>query len=565
MKIPSLFEGIPEGCEPMPIFGNGAELLLVPARNEEAFYKATKELSDKGFDLYSERKDSHSLHATYVCGTDVINVSFTEGDACLRIVSEEADSLPPRAVDAKFKSVTTPLVTQVKLMYVGADCGMSYLIRLSDGRFIMIDGGIGEHDEVEHLYSLMCEQNVLSDGPTVAAWFITHAHWDHFNAFSKFCRLFPTVAIGDIVYNWPRFDMTSSPSDLTVFSERVGARTDSRHIIPRQGNSFFYADAQFDVLFVCDVIYPERIPNINDTSLVMKMSLGGYTFLWLGDAQKQASDVICTHFTPDELKCDFLQVGHHGYGGGSHELYSAADPAYLLWPIPDFWYKRIRAWECNKLLVESKNIRSVMNTGQNEYVIDLTKPIPEVNADGAYPAKHVIYSEDFSSCSPLALNWSCVRGGKTGYGGLKIEFPDVGRCMVTADERYSVCEVLRRGLCRGVSDYTFTLCGRNDGDNVDIGFYLNYQKPYEWSDDQIAWLTLPEGDFDISIKASTESETLTYMQNGKTVLSRPYEYEDNCAFHFVLRNASLIFTKITITDDSLNKKRMSTHRWRCTY
>ena len=552
MSSASIIKDMLGACEPMEIFGNGAEYYLIKEQTGDSFHKLSAALEGNGYLLYTQRRDKLALHATYVKADERISLSFTEGDGCLRIVSETATDLPPRAVDAKFIPVTTPLVTQVKLMYVGADCGMSYLIRLSDGRFIMIDGGIGEHDEVEHLYSLMCEQNVLPDGPTIAAWFITHAHWDHFNAFSKFCRLFPSIRIGDIVYNWPRFDMTSSPSDLTVFSERVSARAESKHIIPRQGNSFFYADAQIDVLFVCEEIYPEMIPNINDSSLVTRMRLGGYTFLWLGDAQKQASNMICTHHTADELKCDFLQVGHHGYGGGSQSLYSAADPTYLLWPIPDFWYKRIRAWECNRVLVESENIRSVMNTGQNEYVIDLTRPIPEVNADGAYPAKHVIYSEDFGAKSPLALNWSCVRGGSTGYSGLKLEFPDSGRCKVTADARYSVCEVLRRGLCRGVCDYTFKLCGRNEGDDVDLGFYLNYQKPYEWSDEEIAWLKLPEGDFEISITASTEKGTLTYSQNGNDVLSRPYEYEADCAFHFVLRDASLVFTEITITDDSLN-------------
>ena len=111
---------------------------------------------------------------------------------------------------------------------------------------------------------------------------------------------------------------------------------------------------------------------------------------------------------------------------------------------------------------------------------------------------------------------------------------------------------MRRGLCRGVCDYTIKLCGRNEGDVVALGFYLNSQKPYEWSDEEIAWLKIPNGDFNVSIKSSTEKGTLTYSQNGNDVLSRPYEYEDDCAFHFVLRDASLVFTEITITDNSLN-------------
>ncbi len=62
----------------------------------------------------------------------------------------------------------SPLITQVKLPYFTVDCGMSYVIRLSDGRFVIIDGGYGEYDETEHLYGVLKKQNLL-DKITVAS------------------------------------------------------------------------------------------------------------------------------------------------------------------------------------------------------------------------------------------------------------------------------------------------------------------------------------------------------------------------------------------------------------
>ena len=87
--------------------------------------------------------------------------------------------------------------------------GMSYIITLADGSFILIDGGPRQRDQhftkalvdgewvdaprdEEHdcdkLYRLLCERTPAGQKPVVAAWFITHGHSDHTDLAGDFLR-----------------------------------------------------------------------------------------------------------------------------------------------------------------------------------------------------------------------------------------------------------------------------------------------------------------------------------------------------------------------------------------
>lgn len=62
---------------------------------------------------------------------------------------------------------------------------MSYVIRLTDGRFIVIDGGREFEPDSERLYQ--CLKNGSSgQNPVIAAWIMTHPHSDHFHCFIEF-------------------------------------------------------------------------------------------------------------------------------------------------------------------------------------------------------------------------------------------------------------------------------------------------------------------------------------------------------------------------------------------
>ena len=71
-----------------------------------------------------------------------------------------------------------PLVTQVRTAYFSMDCGMCYVIRLFDGRFVILDSNTGEYEENQRLFDVLNSQNV-NEKIIIAAWFFSHAHLDH--------------------------------------------------------------------------------------------------------------------------------------------------------------------------------------------------------------------------------------------------------------------------------------------------------------------------------------------------------------------------------------------------
>ena len=57
------------------------------------------------------------------------------------------------------------------------NCGMCYVIRLFDGRFVILDSNTGEYEENQRLFDVLNSQNV-NEKIIIAAWFFSHAHLD---------------------------------------------------------------------------------------------------------------------------------------------------------------------------------------------------------------------------------------------------------------------------------------------------------------------------------------------------------------------------------------------------
>ena len=61
--------------------------------------------------------------------------------------------------------------------------------------------------------------------------------------------------------------------------------------------------------FTADIIAPEEIDekNLNNSSIVIKMTFGNKSFLFMGDAEKSEINSITA-----DVYADVLKVGHHG-------------------------------------------------------------------------------------------------------------------------------------------------------------------------------------------------------------------------------------------------------------
>ena len=432
--------------------------------------------------------------------------------------------------------ICKPLLTQIRPTYFSVDCGMAYLIRLESGKFILIDSTFGEYDEVDHIYSLMCEQNATDSLPCVAAWFFTHPHNDHTGGFIRMsCEYRDKIQVERVIYSFPA-DLCEKTHDHKAFLEAIelfGAEI----ITPHRSDVLRYDGAEFKVLFTEEDNHIRPL-NVNETSLTMKMTLGNYSVMWLGDLQNVGSRIIMNLYDPKELMCDVLQVGHHGYWGGSDALYRAVDPEIAIWPVPEFRYLDMLSDPYNAFFSDpANNIRHIFVGGIEENTFDMTAPI-----EGTDPYRAEKIVADFSKKSICSLGWACVTGGKMGYTASNLTFSD-GGCALTTQSSRTLLQIIQRGQVAVSEKYRFdlTLTPENECEALS----LIYDCPTITTPDSFVPYPLPHkaGDeLKITLEVDRASATASVTVNGEREIL-PLRTNDPCDIVLLLKGAKVDITQ----------------------
>lgn len=69
----------------------------------------------------------------------------------------------------------------------------------------------------------------------------------------------------------------------------------------------------------------------NNASLITRVTVGSTVLMITGDAEREKEAYLTFTYTPEELDCDILQVGHHGSNTSSSEKFlEAASPEYAV-------------------------------------------------------------------------------------------------------------------------------------------------------------------------------------------------------------------------------------------
>ncbi len=527
------FENLPQ----FDLFDGGKMNLLTNVKEDtaNALFDSFKE---QGYVLYDAHEDCKNRFATFTKDNMAVHISYFAPNGMLRIVNEKPKALPPVKAEGR-KAVTTPLVTQIRATNFSIDCGMNYLIRMADGRFVVIDGGYGEYDESEHMYALLQEQNVL-DTPTIAVWFFSHPHDDHILGFLDFCKKYENEFVLErVCYNWA--ELTLAPASckhdhFDAYIDTIAHKIDV--IIGHSGQRFVFDGCTFDVLYACEDAYPEAIRNYNDTSMVLRMSLNGHRVLWLGDAQQQASERICQSFPEEALRCEIVQVGHHGYGGGSDALYRTTDPKLLLWPCPDFWFPVVRLWGANKYLITTPHlVENTYVSGQAETIWDFSKEKVQPIYIEDFQTDSYLYNADFAKKSVTALKWSCLTGGGSGYAPLTIDFIDDGCHLTCRPGATSVCCLVQTYDLKGNDSYVLRLRGKQVAGDIPAGLLWNYEKPITWNEERVLPIVSNNGAIDFTLTVNAAEKTAT-LERGEEKVVLSYEQDQTNGLHLVMRKGA---------------------------
>ncbi|MBQ7841230.1 MAG: MBL fold metallo-hydrolase [Lachnospiraceae bacterium] len=558
---------------------HGARLLIIRDAVDKDFDNMKNLLEEQGYSCYATRQEGEVPFATYQNSDEILNLSYIPFEKTVRIIQDTGSVLPPgerrccsgkSAPDAGERvhepsdgetaygsgngthCGVAPLVTQVHQRYWEHDCGMTYLIRLGDGRFAIIDGGMAEAGETEHLLALLKEQNVREGVPQIAVWFFTHAHIDHFNGFVKMMQQYKKeVYVESLVYSWVREDLAKGFSPLTEFEETLSNLLKSENppklIRPRTGQQFVYADVVFDVLFTCEDLYPQPIPNLNNSSLVLRMTACGRRVFWAADMQDQTAGYLAKKYPKDSFKSEILQVGHHGYWGTSEELNEMIDPEILFWPCPGFRYPDLLEWEGNQFLANSPNIRRVFVSGLEETTLDMTKPILP---SPVYAAKDgVIYETDFEGADAWNVFWGCIRGrSQVHYKSYDISFPKEGGCRLSAGEDYCVCEWANALRMEGHPDFKLTFTGCAEAGCEKAALFWNDPTPRVWEEERALRIPMQEGEFKVELIADSKAKKAQLYYNGALAKEMEYVLAKRRSICYIMRKAAVVLKSIRITE-----------------
>lgn len=342
-------ESVPAWIKGLPTYGKGysgvntgyfgTKTFVIEGTNADAYNAYLDSVEAAGWTKVSENTAADNLFTTYQKDGQSVYMYYLAAENRVHVVEMEANAVLPEA-EAEYTKVCEPLFTQVQLSYATASEGMSYLVRLSDGRFIVIDGGMTEADylETKHLYNLMEEQNVL-DKVTVAAWIITHAHADHEAVPVEFLTYYTAedLTVEQVVFNYPTTVADADRTNNLLAALDAWAASGTERVTPYIGQEFNYADAKIEFLHTIDAYGIGQIDgeDFNNTSSVFTVEIAGQKIMILGDMHTIGNDQLVKLYG-SYLKSDISQWAHHGLGGATRELYVEIDPSVVMNPAGVF-------------------------------------------------------------------------------------------------------------------------------------------------------------------------------------------------------------------------------------
>ena len=219
---------------------------------------------------------------------------------------------------------------------------MGYLLEAPDGKTVMIDSGRTEGADARYLYELL-----KSRGGRVDLWIMTHAHNDHFGALAYLLRTMDDfdIEIVDMRFSFPPLEWLKTVESGQPYAPAAEflSLLEAHGIVPRElhaGETIECGGLAIDVLR--DASDYERYHEVNDTSLVLRVHYPRRDVLFLGDLGADAARDLVKMLPAESLRCDIVQMAHHGQNGAERDFYEIVCPKIALYTAPDW------LWDNNK-------------------------------------------------------------------------------------------------------------------------------------------------------------------------------------------------------------------------
>lgn len=208
---------------------------------------------------------------------------------------------------------------------------MSVLVETNQGRIIMIDGGVPE--DAGHLVEALAAR-----GGRVDAWLVTHPHSDHVGALNEILS-HPeyNITVDNIYYSFADlswyYDYEAYRADMVaqLMNTFAALPQEKLHGDIYKGQEIWVDNIKITVM---NKPYLQPYNSINNSSVAYMLDINGKKALFIGDMGVESGKQFIADNPPEALKCDILQMAHHGQNGVGLEVYKVLQPEICLWPTP---------------------------------------------------------------------------------------------------------------------------------------------------------------------------------------------------------------------------------------
>ena len=302
-------------------------------------------LNNNGFTVRAEntiasKTTTDNKFATLVNGAKQINLAYYPNNEKMRVTVSVNHGDFENA--GEYQKAVEASVTQMAL---ASGHGMSHVVTLEDGSFLIIDGGVNEQAYKTELYSFLYTHNAAYAKPRVT-WMFTHAHPDHVALATKFVEEYKDlVDFTAVAYNFASSQLsgdggTYAANLIQAFNTHA---PNAEHYTYRTGDILSLAGVSIEILATHEDVYmySQGQTNENALSSVWKMSFttSGKSMMIMGDATHNIINHLYNVYDGNVLKSDVLQAAHHGTlaapeSSNHTTLYQTINPNIVLCPGP---------------------------------------------------------------------------------------------------------------------------------------------------------------------------------------------------------------------------------------
>ena len=346
--------------------GRGSYVYIKTNASKATFTSACEAVEANGFKKYTTNAIGENLFATYITQTQILHFMFFPNKNELRTAVDKRGTgtngftVPGLSGDNKYTMTENSLMTLVDIENSSWPGGMCLIFKLCDGRFVVVDSGIGGRDNDGSssgwVYASLAKHAKDPKNIQVAAWIFTHIHSDHIGGLIDMARgtytttlkkdneqkrthnVMPRnvksyINIDTIICNQSDMD-TSGYKNWP--NEIINAFKVKNVVKAHPGQVFYFANCKFTIYGSLDMIVEQSISNHNDESLSMMFEFNGKKFLVLGDAYPKNTKALATIYK-ESLKADIVQVSHHGYDNtDAAQVYKYVQATMVMWPVAGY-------------------------------------------------------------------------------------------------------------------------------------------------------------------------------------------------------------------------------------